>query len=230
MSYPVSDKSAYMSHRTRAKIQHLPWPFSIIIKEGSAMKNYPLQPNVLVPSCASFTGLPGAAGRSSECLREFMAAACPAPDHFAYGLIASVRSLVRYHEDADYRRYLRNAEVILPASWAAAWLIQQLQGVRLPVCSAAQVADLMLELSRPTDRILRVGSAPGWRASARARRLKDIRCHSHDEVQGCIEFIEASAPFRFCLLTMGSPRQELIAHEVFLNERALGLIFCVGPS
>jgi len=203
------------------------------------MKNHPLQEHSLVPHMPSFSrpalraadprGGGSCGGRPARCLRDFMAAASPAPDHFAYGLIAGVRTLVRYHHDAQYRRYLRGAEVILAASAPTAWLIRQLQGVRVPICSAAQVASTMLELARPMERILRVGSAPGWHASALARRLRDIRCHPHDAAKGCIDFIEANAPFRFCLLTMASPRQELIAHEVLRRGLALGLVLCVGP-
>lgn len=195
------------------------------------MKNYKLQERSFVPFFpASSESALRRSGQSSHGLRDFMAAASPAPDHFAYGLIANVRSLLRYHHDSNYRPHLRGAQVMLAANWPTAWLIQQLQGVRLPVCSAAQLAVMMLELARPHDRILRVGSAPGWHASARARRLLDIRCYPHDEARGCIEFIEANAPFRFCLLTTGSPRQELIAHELLKSRRALGLALCVGPG
>jgi hypothetical protein len=193
------------------------------------MKSYRAQHRLLLPYVPSSNPPLRREGRNSRCLRDFMAAASPVPDRFTYGLIASVSSLLRYYRDADYRRCMRKAEVILAAGWPSAWVINQLRGVYVPVCPPAQLASMMLELARPTERILRVGTAPDRGASARARRLENIRCHPGNEVQGCIDFIEANAPFRFCLLTMRSPLQELIAHEVLLRGRAMGLAWCVGP-
>ena len=49
-------------------------------------------------------------------------------------------------------------------------------------------------------------------------------------VERCLEFIEAQSPFRFCLLAVGSPQQELLAQALEVRGKARGLALCVGAS
>ena len=191
------------------------------------MKNYPVQ-NRSLRAPWPFERRPAVyqAPRINPCLKGFLAAARPDPDHFAYGLIANVHLLVSYHRDVEYRRYVQQAELVLPAGRMAAWLIRQLFGVRLPVCSPASVGQLLLQISRPTDRILSVGST-----AVRDPRLQARTIHYRgQELAGCIDFIEDHAPFRFCLLTLSSPDRELVANEVLMRGRARGLALCMEPG
>jgi UDP-N-acetyl-D-mannosaminuronic acid transferase (WecB/TagA/CpsF family) len=49
-------------------------------------------------------------------------------------------------------------------------------------------------------------------------------------VESCLQAIEACSPFRFCLLAVGTPQQELIALKLKERGIARGLTLCVGAS
>ena len=49
-------------------------------------------------------------------------------------------------------------------------------------------------------------------------------------VQDCLEFIESHSPFRFCLLAVGSPQQEVLAQALRERGTARGLALCIGAS
>jgi len=192
------------------------------------MKDFRVQDRSLIAPLP-FAGRPAAhpVPRSNMCLNGFLASARPDPDHFAYALIANVRLLKWYHRDAEYRRYVQRAEVVLAAGRASAWLIRQLHGVHVPICSPASVTNLLLQISRPTDRILWVGPAATFDAGLSSRGALG---YCGRGLAGCIDFIENNEPFRFCLLALSSPEQELVAHDVLMRGRARGLALCVGPG
>jgi exopolysaccharide biosynthesis WecB/TagA/CpsF family protein len=50
------------------------------------------------------------------------------------------------------------------------------------------------------------------------------------EVERCLEFVEAYSPCRFCLIAVGSPQQEVLAHALQQRGKASGLALCVGAS
>jgi exopolysaccharide biosynthesis WecB/TagA/CpsF family protein len=49
-------------------------------------------------------------------------------------------------------------------------------------------------------------------------------------VEACLQFIEAQSPFRFCLLAVGCPQQEILANALKTRGRARGLALCIGAS
>jgi exopolysaccharide biosynthesis WecB/TagA/CpsF family protein len=49
-------------------------------------------------------------------------------------------------------------------------------------------------------------------------------------VQGVLEFVERHSPFRFCMLAIGSPQQEIIAQQLKHRGVARGLALCIGAS
>ena len=147
-------------------------------------------------------------GSSRDCLRDLLAAQSPAPERFSYALLMGVRSLLRYYREDDFRRHVQAARVVLAAGLPAAWLIQQLSGVRLPIRSAARIADTVLEVCRPSDRVVWVGATP--------------------DVRTCVDMIEARSPFRFCVLAVDCAEQ--ITQAVLARQRARGLALCVGPQ
>ena len=49
-------------------------------------------------------------------------------------------------------------------------------------------------------------------------------------VEAALNFIEAASPFRFCLLAVGSPRQEMLAHRLAQRNRSSGMALCIGAS
>jgi hypothetical protein len=159
---------------------------------------------------------------SPDCIEDWLWAARPAPQHFSYAMILDIPGLARYHRDLEFRMRVQGADVVLGAGRPTAWLVQQLYGVRLPIRSAAAVARGMLEMSRPSDRIVWIGAAPGMH--------RPMRIHPGPGASGlrrCVEFIEAHSPFRFCLLAVNRP--ELIAQTLHNRGRARGLALAVGP-
>jgi exopolysaccharide biosynthesis WecB/TagA/CpsF family protein len=54
--------------------------------------------------------------------------------------------------------------------------------------------------------------------------------HDAAAVETCLQFIEAVAPFRFCLLAVGSPQQEMLARALLVRGKAKGLALCIGAS
>jgi hypothetical protein len=172
--------------------------------------------------------------QSNDCSRDFIAGASSRPDDFSYGLVIGVQSLVRYHRDCDFRRYVQGATLLLAAGKASAWLIGQLYGVRIPIQSGTSVARMVHGVARPADRILWVDDSATNSPDAFPTGMHDLRRHrvatGLDPVQPCIDFIEANAPFRFCLLSVRSPWQELIVSVLMSRRRAKGLTLCVGPG
>jgi hypothetical protein len=49
-------------------------------------------------------------------------------------------------------------------------------------------------------------------------------------VEQCLQFVEAHSPFRFCLLAVGAPQQEIVAQRLRARGRARGLALCIGAS
>ena len=49
-------------------------------------------------------------------------------------------------------------------------------------------------------------------------------------VEECLRFVESESPFRFCLLAVGCPQQEMLARALQTRGRARGLALCVGAS
>jgi exopolysaccharide biosynthesis WecB/TagA/CpsF family protein len=45
-----------------------------------------------------------------------------------------------------------------------------------------------------------------------------------------LQFIEAHSPFRFCLIAVGAPQQEVLAERLQARGVARGLALCVGAS
>jgi exopolysaccharide biosynthesis WecB/TagA/CpsF family protein len=54
--------------------------------------------------------------------------------------------------------------------------------------------------------------------------------HDAGAVEKCLRFVEAHSPFRFCLLAVGAPRQEILAERLQVRNVARGLALCVGAS
>jgi exopolysaccharide biosynthesis WecB/TagA/CpsF family protein len=54
--------------------------------------------------------------------------------------------------------------------------------------------------------------------------------HDKAAVESCLNAIEATSPFRFCFLAIGSPQQEVIAQKLKERGVARGLALCIGAS
>jgi exopolysaccharide biosynthesis WecB/TagA/CpsF family protein len=49
-------------------------------------------------------------------------------------------------------------------------------------------------------------------------------------VEAVLEFVENVGSFRFCLVAVGSPRQEMVAQMLVQRRRARGMILCIGAA
>jgi exopolysaccharide biosynthesis WecB/TagA/CpsF family protein len=159
-----------------------------------------------------------------------------------YGFVVTpnVDHLIRYHDDPVFREHYHHADYILMDSRFAATLVRLLRGVKLPVCTGSDLtARLFGQVVRPDDRIVLIGGSQ--EQAARVRELyglSDMRHHNPPmgfirdaaAVEGCLSFIEAASPFRFCFLAVGSPQQEKLARLLAARGTARGLALCIGAS
>lgn len=152
----------------------------------------------------------------------------------------NVDHLVRYCEDATFRRLYRCAEYTLLDSRVLAMAIRLLRRQRLGVCTGSDLtAELLGRVAAPPDRIVVIGGSAS-QARGLARRYGLLQVHHHDPPMGfiddaaatetCLQFIEAHSPFRFCFLAVGSPQQELLAQRLQARGTARGLVLCVGAA
>jgi exopolysaccharide biosynthesis WecB/TagA/CpsF family protein len=174
-------------------------------------------------------------------LPEFTAVAADyGQDRFGYVVTPNVDHLIRYYEDASFRAHYRAAEFILMDSRFAARLVYMLKGVRLPVCTGSDLtAHLLNKVIQPNDRIVMIGGSEAQAQEIRSRfGLTNVQHHNPPmgfindpaAVEGCLQFIEQSGPFRFCFLAVGSPQQEALAQALKARGIARGLALCIGAS
>jgi exopolysaccharide biosynthesis WecB/TagA/CpsF family protein len=167
-------------------------------------------------------------------------AAAFGPDRFGFVVTPNVDHLIRCHDDPVFRDHYRAAAFVLLDSRFAGRLIRLVRGVRLPVCTGSDLtAALVSQVIEPSDRILLIGgSTEQAQALAQQHGLRDLRQHvppmgfirDAAAVEACLQFVEASSPFRFCFLAVGSPQQEVLAYALQQRGKARGLALCVGAS
>jgi len=163
----------------------------------------------------------------------------PADAPFAYVVTPNVDHVVRF----ERRR------AALEAAYAGAWLplcdsrilarLADLAGLSLPVVPGSDLTAAILDQAvRPSDRVAILGGCAADIEALRHRLGLTDLVH-HDPPMGFIDdpverrravrfVVEASA--RFTFLAVGSPRQELIAHDVMTTGQASGIGLCIGAS
>jgi exopolysaccharide biosynthesis WecB/TagA/CpsF family protein len=159
-----------------------------------------------------------------------------------YGFVVTpnVDHLIRLHEDARFRELYAAARYVLLDSRFLAKLLRATTGRVLPVCTGSDLtAKLFAEVIAPGDRIVVIGGNERQAAELRKRHaltnlvqfsppmgfIRDPRA-----VEKCLRFVEAHSPFRFCLLAVGAPQQEVLAERLRVRNVARGLALCVGAS
>jgi len=159
---------------------------------------------------------------------------------YGYVVTANVDHVIRYYYQADFRAlYAKAAYVLLDSRF----LVHALRLLKRQTLRASPGSDLTTALFehtiRPHDEVLVVGGTESQVHMLRERYgLKALRhidvpmklIHNPAAIEACLREIEAASPFRFCFIALGSPLQEMIAHE--LQERAIarGLALCVGGA
>jgi exopolysaccharide biosynthesis WecB/TagA/CpsF family protein len=159
---------------------------------------------------------------------------------YAYAVTPNVDHLIRFCDDASFRELYRTAGYVLLDSRFLAYLLRGLAGLRLPISPGSDVtARLFDDVVGVDDRIVLIGGSDE-QAGILAERygLKGLRhlnppmgfINDPAAVEACLRFVENESPFRFCLLAVGCPQQEVLAKALQSRGRARGLALCVGAS
>ncbi len=161
-------------------------------------------------------------------------------DRYGFVVTPNVDHMIRFHEDAQFRDCYQAASFVLLDSRFAANLVMLFKGVKLPVCTGSDLTLALLSRTvQPSDRIVLIGGSEGQAAQIAARfGLANVRHYNPPmgfikdpaAVEKCLQFIEASGPFRFCFLAVGCPQQEVLAQRLQARGIARGLALCVGAS
>lgn len=161
-------------------------------------------------------------------------------ERYGYVVTPNVDHLIRCHDDGAFRAMYDDAAFILLDSRFLAYVLQVVKGIRPRVCTGSDLtAQLFTRVMRPDDDIVLVGATAEQAERLRARfSLQNLQHYnppmgfirSPDQVETCLRFIEAASPFRFCLLAVGSPQQEVLAQKLKQRGAARGLALCIGAS
>jgi exopolysaccharide biosynthesis WecB/TagA/CpsF family protein len=159
---------------------------------------------------------------------------------YGYAVTPNTDHVIRLHDDAAFRAYYAAASTVVLDSQFLAHLIRFTTGLRLPVCTGSDLtARLFAEVIEPDDALVLIGGsdrqAQWLRQRYGLRRLAHFKppmgfIHDPVAVEACLQFIEAHSPFRFCLLAVGAPQQEAVAHRLKVRGIARGLALCIGAS
>lgn len=161
-------------------------------------------------------------------------------DRYGYVVTPNADHLIRWHQDADFRRcYAESSFVLLDSRFLAA-LFRAISGASLPVCTGSDLTERLLSgVIRPQDPLVLIGCEESQVRRLEQRyglcNLKHFNppmgfINDPAAVENCLEFIERNSPFRFCLLAVGTPRQEILARALRARGIARGLTLCVGAS
>ena len=161
-------------------------------------------------------------------------------DRYGYVVTPNADHLIRWHEDAQFREYYAAASFVLLDSRFVASLFRRRVGAELRVCTGSDLTEQLLSrVIRAQDPVLLIGSTEA-QAQSLAHRYGLQNLHHYNPpmgfdtdpraIEACLEFIERHSPFRYCLMAVGAPRQEMLAHALAQRGRARGLSLCIGAS
>jgi exopolysaccharide biosynthesis WecB/TagA/CpsF family protein len=200
------------------------------------------EPMVNSDACVLDQSPPPMTVQFSDCdLSGFMnIAANYGTESYAYAVTPNVDHLIRFYDDAAFRELYRTAGFVLLDSRFLAYLLRIVAGLRLPTSPGSDVtARLFNEVLKPDDKVVVIGGTE-QQAQILAQQfgLQGLRhlnppmgfIHDPAAVEECLHFIENQSPFRFCLLAVGCPQQEVLAKALLSRGRARGLALCVGAS
>jgi exopolysaccharide biosynthesis WecB/TagA/CpsF family protein len=161
-------------------------------------------------------------------------------DRYGYVVTPNADHLIRLSEDDAFRALYAAANYVLLDSRFLSHVLRISKGMQLPVCTGSDLtAKLFADVILPDDSLVLIGGSED-----QARKLRErynLRRLAHFippmgfirdpvAVETCLRLIEAHSPFRFCLLAVGAPQQEMIAQELKVRGIARGLTLCIGAS
>jgi exopolysaccharide biosynthesis WecB/TagA/CpsF family protein len=161
-------------------------------------------------------------------------------ERFGYVVTPNVDHVIRHYYDSEFRALYAQAAYVFLDSHFLANMIGFLKRRRYRVSPGSDLtAAVMSSVIKPTDVTVMVGGSAEQAQELRERfGLKALRhidppmnfIHDAAAVESCLRAIEESSPFRFCLLAIGSPQQEIIAQKLKERRVARGLALCIGAS
>jgi exopolysaccharide biosynthesis WecB/TagA/CpsF family protein len=159
---------------------------------------------------------------------------------FGYVVTPNTDHLVRMLDDSAMRSAYDRASFVLLDSRFVAKIVKLLRGISLPVCTGSDLtARLFKSVVQSEDRLVLVGGSKEQAQELRNKyglsRLTHYNppmgfIHDPAAVEETLRFVESVSPFRFCLLAVGSPQQELLAQMLQQRGRTRGLALCIGAS
>ena len=160
--------------------------------------------------------------------------------HFGYVVTPNADHVIRYYEDPEFRNLYAQAAYILMDSRFLGNLIALTKFLLMPVCRGSDLTyDVFSKLVACDDRIVVVGGTASQAQVLRKQfHLKNLFhidppmgfIRDPDAVAKCVHEIEALSPFRFCILAVGCPQQEILAEKLKARGIARGLALCTGAS
>ncbi len=161
-------------------------------------------------------------------------------DRFGFVVTPNVDHVIRHCQDERFRALYAQANYVLLDSRFLAHTIGLIKRQVLRVCLGSDLTTAVLSsVVKPNDITVLVG-ANADQAQALRERFGLRALHHIDPpmnfirdpiaVEECLRQIEAIGPFRFCLLAVGSPQQEIIAQKLKERGVARGLALCVGAA
>ena len=161
-------------------------------------------------------------------------------DDLGFVVTPNVDHMIRYHESPEFRAYYAEADYVLLDSQFVSTLHRLLYGVHFPVCKGSDLTDALFErVIKPDDVVVLIGASAQQADTLRQRYgLRQLLHHNPPmgfaedpkAVDAVLTFVESVASFRFCLLAVGSPRQEMVAQMLVQRGRARGMILCIGAA
>lgn len=159
---------------------------------------------------------------------------------FGYVATPNVDGLVRACEDPNFLASYTKADFVLLDSRVAGLLFRLAYGIRIPVLPGSDLTSILLDrVIQPEDRVVLIGASEAQAQALREQfRLQDLLHHNPPmgfirnsaAVETCLKFVEASSPFRYCLIAIGDPQGMIIAQRLAERGRSRGLAFNIGAS
>jgi len=161
-------------------------------------------------------------------------------ERFGYIVTPNVDHVIRHYNDPEFRAVYAHAAYVFLDSHFLANIVGFFKRRRHRVtCGSDLTAAVLSGVVKPNDETVLVGASAEQAQEIRQRfGLKALHhinppmnfIRDDAAVESCLQAIEACSPFRFCLLAVGTPQQELIALKLKERGIARGLTLCVGAS
>jgi len=158
---------------------------------------------------------------------------------YGYVVTPNVDHVLRYFMYQNCRPIYQQATFSFLDSRFLAHLLRVFRRQYWRVCTGSDLTRAILSKASPENLIVLVGATRSQADDLRSQFGLLHLIHiappmgfigNPDDVEACLRAIEATQPFRYCFLAVGSPQQEILALKLKERGTARGLALCVGAS